>query len=60
MKKTSRKTPRLPVEALRRLGSHPLTTKKGEKGYQRERAGKEARDMVEEESTKEAMPPAKK
>lgn len=49
MKKTSRKTPRVPVEALRRLGSHPLTTKKGEKGYNRERAEKDAKDIVEEE-----------
>lgn len=56
-KKTSkRKTPRVPLEALRRLGSHPVTTKKGEKGYLREKAKKQADEMIKEEAPETAVP----
>lgn len=52
MKKPARKRkpkPRLPMSAVLRLGSHPVTTKKGEKGYDRERLKKQTQEIIEEE-----------
>jgi hypothetical protein len=51
VRKTRRvRKPRLPLEALRRIGSRPVTTKKGAKGYDRELKKEEARKAVEEEA----------
>lgn len=44
------KKPRIPPDVLRRLGSHPITTKKGKKGYLREGLKKETKDIVNEEA----------
>jgi hypothetical protein len=48
-KPKKKKTPRIPLDALRKLGSRPITTKKGEKGYKREKAKEETEKMMEEE-----------
>lgn len=56
MRKRVRKkriAPRIPIGAVTRLGSHPVTTKKGEKGYDRERSREETQRMVQEESLPE-------
>lgn len=54
-KKVTKKriAPRLPIGVVTRLGSHPVTTKKGEKGYDRERSREETQRMVREESLPE-------
>lgn len=54
MKKVRRKRriiPRLPIDVALRLGSHPITTKKGEKGYDREKSKEETQKLIEEESS---------
>jgi len=51
MKRPSKKRkprPRLPLEAVLRLRSHPITTKKGEKGYERKSVKKETKKIIEE------------
>ncbi|MBI5188085.1 MAG: hypothetical protein HZA07_03300 [Nitrospirae bacterium] len=51
MKKPSKKRkpkPRLPIEAVLKLRSHPVTTKKGEKGYDRRRIKKQPIEIIEE------------
>lgn len=37
---------RLPIEAVLKLRSHPVTTKKGEKGYDRKRCKQQNRKIV--------------
>lgn len=49
--KTPKKTPRIPIQVLRRLGSHPITTKKGKKGYSREKIKKETGLVITEEAS---------
>jgi hypothetical protein len=55
MKKPKKKKPkhRLPIEAVLKLGSYPVTTRKGEKGYDRKRLKKQTRKIVREDITKE-------
>ncbi len=50
VRKRKRLKPRLPVEAVLRLGSRPVTTKKGAKGYDRERSKTETLRAVQEET----------
>ena len=40
--------PRLPIEAVLKLRSHPITEKKGKKGYDRKRIKKKIRKIMEE------------
>jgi hypothetical protein len=40
--------PRLPIEAVLKLRSHPITEKKGKKGYDRKRIEKKTRNIIEE------------
>jgi hypothetical protein len=40
--------PRLPIEAVLKLRSHPITGKKGKKGYDRKRIEKKTRNIIEE------------
>lgn len=47
--KKKRIKPRLPLDAVLKLHSLPLTTKKGKKGYDRERMKKESGKSVEED-----------
>lgn len=54
MKKARKKlrvTPRLPVDVLLKLGSHPIMTKKGEKGYDRKKAKNELSKQQQEENS---------
>jgi hypothetical protein len=41
--------PRLPLDAVLKLHRLPVTTRKGEKGYDRKRMKKEAEKSVEED-----------
>jgi hypothetical protein len=43
--------PRIPVEAVLKLRSHPVTTKKGKKGYDRKSIKKQTEEITEEEQT---------
>jgi len=51
MKRSPRKIPRVPLDALRRLGSHSVIGKKGDKGYNRQKAEEEAKKTIKEESS---------
>jgi hypothetical protein len=42
--------PRLPLDAVLKLHSHPVATKKGVKGYDRKRLKKQERGTLEEEN----------
>lgn len=48
-KKAVRKKPkaRLPIKAVLKLRSYPVTSRKGEKGYDRKRLKKESRKIIE-------------
>lgn len=46
--KTVRAKGRLPIEAVLRLRSHPISTKKGEKGYNKKKMNKQTRKITEE------------
>lgn len=49
--KKQRLVPRLPVDVLLKLGSHPIMTKKGDKGYDRKKTkNKLSRQQHEENS----------
>ncbi len=52
-KKTKKKKvkPRLPLDAVLKLRSHPVATKKGAKGYDRKRMKKRGRSALEEENS---------
>lgn len=52
-KKTRKRRPRLPLEALRKVGSRAMTTKKGLKGYERRREKKLATETIEGEAPPE-------
>ena len=43
--------PRLPLDAVMKLRSHPGATKKGAKGYDRKRLKKQERSTLEEENS---------
>jgi hypothetical protein len=43
--------PRLPLDAVLKLRSHPVATKKGTKGYDRKRLKKQERSTLEEENS---------
>jgi|WetSurMetagenome_2_1015567.scaffolds.fasta_scaffold1479840_2 hypothetical protein len=49
IKKPIKIRPRLPLDAVLRLHSLPVTTKKGKKGYNRKRMNKEAGKSIEED-----------
>jgi hypothetical protein len=43
--------PRLPLDAVLKLGSYPITTKKGAKGYDRKRLKTQERSALEKENS---------
>ncbi len=45
--------PRLPIEAVLKLRSHLVATRKGEKGYDRRRIKKQTSEIVKEEKPEE-------
>jgi len=53
MKKKKLK-PRLPIEAVLKLRSHPVSAIKGEKGYDRKRVKQKMRKTVKEEFFEES------
>jgi len=55
MKKPRKKIPkgRLPLEAVLQLRSRPLTTQKGEKGYNRKKLREQNRKIEREDNHKE-------
>jgi hypothetical protein len=50
-RKRKKPKPRIPVEAVLKLRSHPITTKKGKKGYDRKSIKKRTEEITEEEQT---------
>jgi len=52
-KKRKKKVYRIPVEAALKLRSHPVSTRKGEKGYDRKRLRKQTGKTIEEETPEE-------
>jgi hypothetical protein len=58
MKKPTKKKkpkPRLPIEAVLKLRSHPITTKKGEKGYNRRRTKQQIKEIIKKEDFEEKV-----
>jgi len=56
MKKPAKKKklkPRLPIEAVLKLRSHPVTTKKCEKGYDRKRIKQQNEEIIKKDIFKE-------
>ncbi len=52
MKKSKRRKkpkPRIPIEAVLKLKSHPVTTKKGKKGYNRKALKKQIIEIIKKE-----------
>lgn len=47
-KRKKKPKPRLPIDAVLKLRSHPVTTRKGEKGYDRKRLSKQNRKILRE------------
>jgi len=41
--------PRLPIEAVLRLRSHPVTTEKGKKGYDRRSIKEETKHIIKQD-----------
>jgi len=48
LQKKKKPKPRLPIEAVLKLRSHPITEKKGKKGYDRKRIEKKTKNIIEE------------
>jgi len=46
--KKKKPKPRLPIEAALKLRSHPVATRKGEKGYDRKRIKKQTSKIIKE------------
>jgi hypothetical protein len=55
MKKSTKrkKSYRIPIEAALKLRSHPVTTRKGEKGYDRKRLKQQSDKIIIEERPEE-------
>jgi hypothetical protein len=52
-RKPKKKVYRIPVEAALKLRSHPVSTGKGEKGYDRKRLRQQINKTIEEEPPEE-------
>jgi hypothetical protein len=48
LRKKKKPKPRLPIEAVLKLRSHPVTTKRGKKGYERKRIMKQTKKIIKE------------
>jgi len=51
--KKKKPKPRLPIEAALKLRSHPVATRKGEKGYDRKRIKKQTSKIIKKEKFEE-------
>jgi hypothetical protein len=47
-RKKKRMKPRLPIDAVLKLRRHPITEKKGKKGYKRKDMKEETREIIKE------------
>ncbi len=52
-RKKRKPRPRLPIEAVLKLRSHPVSLQKGKKGYDRKRKKEQNRKIIEEAIPKE-------
>jgi hypothetical protein len=52
-RKRKKKAYRIPVEAALKLRSHPVSTRKGEKGYDRKRLRQQTDKTIKEETPEE-------
>jgi len=52
-KKRKKKVCRIPIEAALKLRSHPVLTRKGEKGYDRKRLRQQTDKTIKEETPEE-------
>jgi hypothetical protein len=52
-RKRKKKVYRIPIEGALKLRSHPVSTRKGEKGYDRKRLRKQMEITIEEETPEE-------
>jgi len=50
-RKKKKPKPRLPITAVLRLRSRPVTTEKGKKGYERKKIKKQTKEIIEEEKS---------
>jgi len=48
LRKRKKPKPRLPLEAVLRLRSHPVTTEKGKKGYSRRSIKEETKEIIKQ------------
>jgi len=49
--KKKKPKPRLPIAAVLRLRSHPVTTEKGKKGYERKNIRQQTKEIIEEDES---------
>ena len=49
LRKKKKPQPRLPLEAALKLRSHPVSTRKGRKGYERKRVKEQNKKSLKEE-----------
>jgi hypothetical protein len=47
-RKRKKPKPRLPLDAVLRLRSHPVTTEKGQKGYNRRTIKEKTKEMIKQ------------
>jgi hypothetical protein len=52
-RKKKKPKPRLPLEAVLRLRSHPVTTEKGKKGYKRRNMKEETKIIIKQNRVEE-------
>jgi hypothetical protein len=52
-RKRKKPKPRLPLEAVLRLRSHPVTSEKGKKGYDRRSIKEETKEIIKRNPLKE-------
>lgn len=50
-RKKKKPKPRLPIEAVLKLRSHPVTTEKGKKGYERKTIRQQTKEIIEEDES---------
>ncbi len=52
-RKRKKPKPRLPLDAVLRLRSHPVTTEKGKKGYSRKSIKEETKKIIKQNTVEE-------
>jgi hypothetical protein len=54
-RKRKKPKPRLPLEAVLRLRSHPVTTEKGKKGYNRQSMKEKTKVIIKQNTVEEKI-----